>query len=50
MDKNWGVGLSIVHMIVQQHLGRVWVESRPEQGVHFYFILPAGKTGVRQEN
>ncbi|MCK5737865.1 PAS domain-containing sensor histidine kinase, partial [bacterium] len=50
MDANWGVGLSIVHTIVQQHLGRVWVESRPDQGVHFYFILPAGKTGARQEN
>jgi two-component system phosphate regulon sensor histidine kinase PhoR len=35
-----GLGLSIVKHIVQLHGGRVWVESRLEQGTEFYLSLP----------
>lgn len=35
-----GLGLAISKSIIEQHKGKIWVESSPQQGTKFSFILP----------
>lgn len=35
-----GAGLTIVHKLVGQHGGQIWLDSRPGAGTTFYFTLP----------
>ncbi|HQO58509.1 MAG TPA: ATP-binding protein [Candidatus Omnitrophota bacterium] len=36
-----GAGLSIIKRIIEDHSGRVWVESRAGEGATFFFNIPA---------
>jgi PAS domain S-box-containing protein len=38
--KGTGLGLSISHTIIEEHKGKLWVESIPGQGAKFFIELP----------
>ena len=44
-----GIGLSLVRYIVEQHKGKIWVDSEPGKGAKFYIQLLKGKNHFEEE-
>lgn len=42
-----GLGLAICHSVIQQHQGRLWVESTIGQGSTFFLALPMQRVAVQ---
>jgi two-component system, NtrC family, sensor kinase len=44
--KGTGLGLSVTYGIIQEHAGKIRVESRPGQGTTFYLDFPLMRKAV----
>ncbi len=42
-----GLGLAVTQKIVEEHKGRIWLESAPEKGTTFFIELPSKQEGEK---
>lgn len=42
-----GLGLAIVKSIIEMQGGQIWVESEPNKGANFQFVIPRAKTEIK---
>jgi PAS domain S-box-containing protein len=45
-----GLGLSITRLLIEQHGGKIWVESAPGEGSQFHFTLPMTPLGPGEKS
>ncbi|MCX6168975.1 MAG: PAS domain S-box protein [Ignavibacteriales bacterium] len=45
-EKGSGLGLSLVHDIIQKHGGEIWVESETGKGTEFIFSIPVASANI----
>ncbi len=48
VGKGTGLGLTVAYAIVEEHGGRIWIESPPGRGASFFVELPTSDAAVRQ--
>lgn len=44
-----GIGLAVCKLIVEQHAGEIWIDSKPEEGTTFHFTIKKEQSPLNME-